>query len=312
MMVVMMLCRTIRPMVVRICLQNSLFANKQVNFYHIGTPVVPSFYGSLSTSLIMGLLNNILGKKNMQRWFERLHNLSLKGMNYGRAADYKHNGESAVLKELRHRVISSTAVLFDVGANQGVFSRHLLESWQGMNYHLYVFEPSKNTFSLLVNSLPERSYVHLINKGLGAKEETTELYFDKAGSALASLYPRDLSHHGIDFSEHETISLTTLDLFCSKERIMAIDFLKLDVEGHELAVLEGGKKMFEEGRVRIVQFEFGGCNIDSRTFFRDYYNFFARDFDLFRILSNGLQPIEKYSEKLEIFQSANYLAIKKV
>ena len=100
--------------------------------------------------------------------------------------------------------------------------------------------------------------------------------------------------------------------FCEQNKIPSIDFLKLDVEGHELAALKGGKKMFEEGKVKIVQFEFGGCNIDSRTFFRDYYNFFKTDFDLFRILSNGLRPMENYSEKLEVFQSANYLAVKKV
>ena len=82
------------------------------------------------------------------------------------------------------------------------------------------------------------------------------------------------------------------------------------MEGHELAVLRGGKKMFESGKVKIVQFEFGGCNIDSRTFFRDYFNFFKNDFKLYRILSNGLSPIDSYSEKLEVFQSANYLAIK--
>ena len=61
-----------------------------------------------------------------------------------------------------------------------------------------------------------------------------------------------------------------------------IDLLKLDVEGHELEVLRGGVRMFAQRRVKMVSFEFGGCNIDSRTYFRDFYYFFQE---------NGLQDI---------------------
>lgn len=259
----------------------------------------------------MGLLDQFWGKKNFQWLFDRLHSASLKGMNYGRASDYQHNGESEAIRAVCSMIPSQSAVLFDVGANQGNFTNHILEAWQGMTYDLYAFEPSKRTFELLQKSVRETTYVHLVNKGFGEKPGHVKLFSDKEGSGLASVYPRDLSHRKITFTEHETIELTTLDIFCEQNMIPLIDFLKLDVEGHELAVLRGGKKMIEGGRVSIIQFEFGGCNIDSRTFFRDYYDFFKRDFNLFRILSNGLQPIDSYSEKLEIFQSANYLAVQK-
>lgn len=260
----------------------------------------------------MGLLDYFWGKKNLQVLFERIHKASLKGMNYGRASDYQRNGEEGVLQKVRGMITSPSPVLFDVGANKGEFTRRILEVWKGKDFQLYAFEPSLKTFELLQNSLPKDLNVHLINLGIGEKHEKVELFFDREGSGLASVYPRDLSYHNIKFSDHETIELTTIDLFCEQNNIPSIDFLKLDVEGHELAVLRGGKKMFDERKVKIIQFEFGGCNIDSRTFFRDYYNFFKTDFDLFRILSNGLRPIESYTEKLEVFQSANYLAVKKV
>ncbi len=243
--------------------------------------------------------------------FERLYSVALKGMNYGRASNYHHNGELEVLKMVSHRLKDESAVLFDVGANKGEFSKRILEAWGLKPFQLYAFEPSKKTFALLQQSLAKSTAVHLINLGMGERPDTVELYSDRDGSGLASVYPRDLSYHQIDFSRHETIELTTLDMFCEQHHITSIDFLKLDVEGHELAVLRGGKKLFDAGKVNMVQFEFGGCNIDSRTFFRDYYNFLKRDFELYRILSNGLRKIEAYSEKLEVFQSANYLAIRK-
>lgn len=259
----------------------------------------------------MALPDSIFGKKKLQRVFQRLYHLALKGMNYGRASDYAHNGEAWLSGALRQMITSPTAILFDVGANQGVFAKNLIRTWQGLNYRLYAFEPSAKTFSILKNQVADLPYVHLVNLGLGDKEGSVELYSDKEGSGLASVYPRDLSHHHIDFSATETIRLTTLDQFCQREKIDYVDFLKLDVEGHELSALKGGARMIGEGRVQIIQFEFGGCNIDSRTFFRDYFNFFREQYTLYRILSDGLEPLPAYSEKLEVFQSANYLAVRK-
>jgi len=258
----------------------------------------------------MSLFNTFFGRKNLQRVFEHLYLLGLKGMNYGRASDYQHNGEAWLASAIRQMITSSTAVLFDVGANQGVFANQLIKAWQGMNYQLYAFEPSAKTFQILRSRVPELPFVHLVNKGMSDGAGTMDLFFDKEGSGLASVYPRDLSHYHIDFSSKETIQLTTLDEFCASEKIQQIDFLKLDVEGHELAVLKGGSKMIGEGRVRLIQFEFGGCNIDSRTYFRDYFNFFQKDFRLYRMLSDGLQELPVYNERLEVFQSANYLAVR--
>ncbi len=267
----------------------------------------------------MRLLDPVLGKKRLQRWFERLHSLALKGMNYGRASNYAHNGEAWLVDDIRHRITlrqaqgtaSPTAVFFDVGANQGAFANTIIKAWGGLNYQLYCFEPSVKTFALLKTHVADLPYVHLVNKGLGEKAEQVELFSDKEGSGLASVYHRDLSHHRINLSMKETIELTTLDQFCAENNIEAIDFLKLDVEGHEMAVLKGASRMVSEGRVGLIQFEFGGCNIDSRTYFRDYFNFFKQKYTLHRILSDGLAPLPVYSEKLEVFQSANYLAVKK-
>jgi FkbM family methyltransferase len=259
----------------------------------------------------VGLLDQFWGNKNFQFLFEQMQKLALKGLNYGRASDYVNNGESQVIQKVAAIASTASTVLFDVGANQGEFTRQIMEEWQGMAYKLYAFEPSKKTFQLLKGNIPITPFVNVFNIGFSDRPGLTELYFDKAGSGLASVYPRNLDHTAIKFTEQETIELTTLDLFCKEWHIESIDFLKMDVEGHELAVLHGAKKLLEKKCIKIIQFEFGGCNIDSRTFFKDYYNFFKEDFKLYRILGNGLRPIESYSEKLEVFLAANYLAIRK-
>ena len=65
-------------------------------------------------------------------------------------------------------------------------------------------------------------------------------------------------------------NLSTLDLFCEREAIPNIDFLKIDTEGNELDVLEGAKKLLSGGKIKIIQFEFGECDVFSQSFFERF------------------------------------------
>ena len=51
--------------------------------------------------------------------------------------------------------------------------------------------------------------------------------------------------------------------------IETIDFLKIDVEGHDLNVLEGFDQYLKN--VRIIQFEYGVFNVDSKGLLVDFY-----------------------------------------
>jgi hypothetical protein len=118
-----------------------------------------------------------------------------------------------------------------------------------------------------------------------------------------------LEHLGRAFHEVETVSLRRIDDICRELAIERVDLLKLDVEGHELAALEGARDLLERGAIWAIQFEFGGTNIDSRTFFRDFWQLLSPQYTIHRILWDGLLPIECYHERLETFLGANYLAI---
>lgn len=96
-----------------------------------------------------------------------------------------------------------------------------------------------------------------------------------------------------------------------REKIRNIDFLKIDVEGDELNVLYGASNMLEMRGIKAIQFEFGGTHIDSRTYFRDFWNLLSPQYDIYRVIQNGLHRICKYTELLEIFACQNFLAILK-
>ena len=111
-------------------------------------------------------------------------------------------------------------------------------------------------------------------------------------------------------SKSETVRIETLDCYCLSQEISRIDLLKVDVEGHELDVLHGGLRLFEKQAIAAVLFEFGGCNIDTRTFVKDFFSFFRdHGMQLGRVTPAGhVRNITRYSEALEQFRTTSFLA----
>lgn len=249
-----------------------------------------------------------LGHTRFQPMFKRLHSLSLTGMNYGRGANPNISGEKYAMLYVGQKLASQPELtIFVVGANIGSYSKLLFETLTQHSLRVHAFEPSKEAFRQLKNNLAGTS-ANCWNFGIGEKAEELTLYSDAEGSGLASIFPRKLDHFHINLNQKEQIRVNSLDSFCQEHGIGHIHFLKLDIEGFELSALKGAKSMIDNDAVDYIQFEFGGCNIDSRTYFQDFYYLLQPKYQLYRIIKNGLYPIQKYRETQEIFITTNYLA----
>ena len=93
-----------------------------------------------------------------------------------------------------------------------------------------------------------------------------------------------------------------------RERIDIIDFLKVDTEGHELAVLQGASSLIEDGRIGCIHFEFNEMNIVSRVFFLDFREL-LHNYKLYRLLPNGLLPLGDSPLETELFAYQNIVAL---
>lgn len=69
--------------------------------------------------------------------------------------------------------------------------------------------------------------------------------------------------------------------------------------------------MINQDKIGAIQIEFGGCNIDLRTFFGDFWFQLHEKNYVYRIARKGLFPISNYEERLEIFSCVNYLFVHK-
>jgi hypothetical protein len=105
------------------------------------------------------------------------------------------------------------------------------------------------------------------------------------------------------------VALNTLDDYCAERSLEKIDFIKIDTEGHELAVLQGGKQLIKSGRLPLIQFEFNEMNIVSKSVLKDFYAL-LQGYEFFRLMPNGLLPLGPYNSRNEIFVFQNILAVK--
>lgn len=198
-------------------------------------------------------------------------------------------------------------IVFDVGAHRGEWTRALLRAMPDLAA-VHCFEPSAANWAE-IEAIADRR-VRLVRKAVAEAAGEAVLYATEPGSVLASLTQRDLSHIGLGFAHTERVATLSLDGYLHDQAIERVDFLKLDVEGHELAALTGASGALRQKAIRALAFEFGGCNIDTRVFFRDFWKLLSgHGYSLYRLAPrHRLWPIDSYSEEAESFLFANYIA----
>jgi FkbM family methyltransferase len=217
--------------------------------------------------------------------------------------------EVAAIRQLLSNHDFSKVVAVDVGANVGDWTSSFSQNFP--ECQVIAFEPSSSAFKILNSRFQGNRNIRCVNLGLSDRNEDVVLYSDSEASGLSSLHKRRLDHFSIKFNEMESITVSTLDSYISSNLDQELPtILKLDVEGHELSVLAGAKQTLNT--VQLVQFEFGGGNIDSKTYFQDFWYLFADlNFDLYRLSPRGPVRVYEYSEMLEVFRPTNYFAVHK-
>ena len=225
-----------------------------------------------------------------------------RGKGYG-AATIENEIKSAL--ELLPGQPPSLAI--DIGGNVGEYAATLRQLIPGIEVH--IFEPSKTNIAKLRNRFENDGNVHVVPHAASENSGPVTLFSNAPGSGLGSLTKRNLEHHNLTFDVVETVEAVRFeDYWIAQLNRRTLDIVKIDVEGHELSALKGFGEAIRASK--IIQFEFGGTHIDSKTFFRDFWYFFMENkFRLYRITPWGILRLKRYSEEEENFIIANYIAV---
>ena len=152
------------------------------------------------------------------------------------------------------RLVSPGDVVFDIGANIGAHTLGLARS-VGPSGQVFAFEPADFAFAKLKCNLalnPEleaRTFPQQILLAAEAGESAREeIYASWPLEKGDSVHPK---HRGRLVTARGA-SIDTLDRFVERQRIDRLNLIKIDVDGSELPVLQGGLGVLERFRPILV------------------------------------------------------------
>ncbi|QLC50632.1 FkbM family methyltransferase [Methanolobus zinderi] len=243
---------------------------------------------------------------------KKLYHLSVKIDNSGNS-NFETNGEKRFIRNLFEDLKNrDSLILLDVGGNIGDYTQMLFENAIKLNgtFQIHVFEPTRYCYSMLSKRFRDKRIL-LNNTACSNINRSAEIYYDPEGSGLASMYNRNLKAIGNELKIKEMVKTQRLDDYIKKCNIDHIDFIKVDVEGHEKAVFEGIGDFLNPNFVDYIQFEYGGASLDSMTSLMNLYEILeSKGFIVAKILPDSLH-IREYSAFLDNFEYSNYVAISK-
>lgn len=174
-------------------------------------------------------------------------------------------------------------VVFDVGANDG---RTILRLAKHLPVapRIVAFEPVAATYDVLMEATRQLPNVEHHRLALSDRPGSRTMYLHE----LSALNSFDPAWGGT--GETEIVRATTLDRFVEEQGIAKVHLLKIDAEGHDLAVLQGAEQSLAAGKIDVVQIEVsvGAPGRDQPTF--EEVRLFLRRFEFYpyRICSQAL------------------------
>lgn len=221
----------------------------------------------------------------------------------GSGSGWDIDGETTAVSDF---ITVENPVLFDVGAHSGDWSNEMRKRFPLAR--IVQFEPNPENAALLRRSTDLSTT--LIEAAVSDTAGSATLHISKASSDTSSLVARRESIFQNNDYEPVEVRMVTIDETVSELGLEKIDFIKLDIEGNELAALRGAQNCLKNGMIRSLAFEFGSGNINTRTYFHDFWDLLhPLGFKFLRICPGGrLLHIDRYYEDLEYFRNVtNYI-----
>ena len=162
--------------------------------------------------------------------------------------------------------------VLDIGANTGQFARWIRSVLP--DARLYSFEPIKECYDKLIENMAKAPNFHAFNYALGDTDTDQEMHvnaFTPSSSLLpmASLHKRNFPYTA---AEHlEKVEVKRLDVVAEDLELTGNLLIKIDVQGYEDRVIQGGQNVMSRAKVLIVETSFKGLYI-GQPMFEDIYD----------------------------------------
>jgi FkbM family methyltransferase len=158
--------------------------------------------------------------------------------------------------------LDNARTVIDVGGNIGQTGLAIAKKL-GKESRIISFEPYPSTFNRYMNNLganPGTTNIKVENLALGDKEAVLDMFVE---SELNSGRNRIVFDKMNNTQGTVQVKVTTLDKYVLENNLPAVDFIKIDVEGFEHAVLKGAVETLKKDKP-VLYIELSDGNLRSQ------------------------------------------------
>ena len=194
-------------------------------------------------------------------------------------------------------LIPSGGHAIDIGGNRGIYSYKL----NLLDLKIETFEPNPDCFKILASWANHKKQVTVHQIALSNTSGSANLYIPIDNLGIEHDASATIESGSFENARNQEVPLERLDFF----KFTEIDFIKIDVEGHESSLIEGAVETIKTNKpVLLMEIEQRHnkeniINIFERLFQMGYSGFFFKDnkvhdFKSFNV--NQFQPIDQIGD----------------
>ena len=185
--------------------------------------------------------------------------------------------------------------VLDIGANIG-YTSCVFAGAVKPGGKVYAFEPDRATYVLLegiVRSKRLSETIEILNCAVGSSEGTVEFWHNEGHSADHRVATEKFKSEYRGATHTSNVRVTSLDVFAATRGLENISFIKIDVQGYELAVCEGMQATVKRFPEICVCFEYDPDALMQLGFKpRELIDFFrARGYQLHILTRGGIERV---------------------
>ena len=158
----------------------------------------------------------------------------------------------------RHPELFQGGDVLDIGANIGYTACVFAGATEPL-FKVYAFDPDQASFTTLREVIHRKNLgapVEILQMAVGSSDGTLEFWHNDEHSADHRVVTPQFNSSELDRSKVTTVPVTSIDSFVASRGLGNISFIKIDVQGYELAVCEGMKHTLEAFPELCVAFEY--------------------------------------------------------